>query len=992
MGSFQLGDVESFGGWIQRRRRAMNLTRHELADKVGCAAVTIKKIERNERKPSRQMAELLADHLVVPRLDRETFMRMARGMYLGTTEPLQNSLRPPAFLQDQPGGLPAETADFVERHKELNRLKAALDHALAGNAMPVFLVGDAGSGKTTLMREFAHMAHEAHPQLLVAGGQCNPQTGPGDPFRPFRDILGILTGDLEIDWTVGMLNREQALRIWASIPDVIQAITTSGPHLFDTLIPVTPLVHRLAPNLVGNTDWFDRLQAASHAEPSTHPRLEQTTLLEELTQVFRTVAGQHPLLLILDDLQWVDGASLDLFSFLCRRVARSRVLLLASYRTGDNLPAEPGAQRAADKVDTPESLMRELARQYGDIQIKLDQAGPTEGRAFIDALLDLEPNRLGEAFREHLYVHTRGHPLFTVEILQSMRQYQNLILDDAGYWVENRSSAPAPPPARVEAVIEQRLGALNSLQRELLNVASVEGEWFTAEIVANVLGLESARVLESFTHGLGQQHNLIQEQGVLRVRSFSLNRFQFHHMLIQEYLYSRLDPGEKRRLHRRFAEELEKTLSEPEPRAILHAGHLDTFGPALLHHSLLGEEWTKAASYAYELGKRARQRYAMREAIAYYEQALLSLDHQAEPEERLVFDALLGWEDAAFNFKPYEDQLVRLARAEEIARRLHDEPRLIQALHWIANVLLAEGRWTRAGSALTESLSLAEGLGNEELSVRPIYFKALMTSFASPGEALKWIGLAEELSHKHNDLQTEAVALATEAHVRAQLGQSDGSERAIERARQVSNDLGSPLVASDVDLFAAWASLALGNREQALEFGQRSVDVAIATDNMDCICNGLACIGYTNLDLGRIPEAAAAFEKGIERSDISGAMIPKLNGQAGLAMTRFMSGHPEAIRDLEDVIVSMRLYENHVGAASANYMLGNCLIQLGELERASSCLNQAVDFYRQSKMYPFLARALASLADLGDRQGQFAEARNFRAEAESFRSSFGKTQ
>ncbi len=964
MGNTEIGDVESFGGWIYRRRRAMNLTRAELAEKVGCAAVTIKKIERDERKPSRQIAALLAEQLMVPRADRELFLRMARETYAISADSQGDSLRIPSFLQQDNRNPHPSQASFVERHKELSRLEGFLQHALVGNATPVFLLGDAGSGKTSLMREFARIAQEAHPKLLIAGGQCNAQTGPGDPFRPFRDILGILTGDLEIDWTVGMLNRDQALQIWASIPDVIQAITASGPHLFDTLVPVTPLIHRIAPYLGGKTDWFDRFQNSADAGPATRPGLHQGQVLEDLTQVFRAVARQSPLLLILDDLQWADDASLNLLYHLGRRLTGSRVLLLGSYRTGEKGKASQAVPPNAHEADTPENLILELARQYGDIQIRLDQASRSEGRAFIDAILDLEPNRLGEAFREDLYQHTRGHPLFTTELLRSMRQNQNLTLDGGGYWVENRSSPPAPPPARVEAVIEQRLGALNSLQRELLNVASVEGEWFTAEIVANVLGLELARVLETFTHGLGQQHNLIQEQGVLRVRSLSLNRFQFHHMLIQEYLYSRLDPGEKRRLHRRFAEELEKTLSEPEPKAMLHAEYLDTFGPALLHNSLLGEEWTKAASYAYELGKRARQRYAMREAIAYCEQALLSLDHQAEPEERLIFDVLLGWEDAAFNFKPYEDQLVRLARAEEIARRLQDEPRLIQALHWIANVLLAEGRWTQAGSALTESLSLAEGLGNEELSVRPIYFKALMTSFANPAEALKWIGLAEELSHKHNDLQTEAVALATEAHVRAQLGESDGSEQAMERARLVSNGLGSPLVASDVDLFAAWASLAMGNREQALEFGQRSVDVAIATDNMDCICNGLACIGYTNLELGRIAEAAAAFEKGIERSDISGAMIPKLNGQAGLAMTQFMSGRLEAIKDLEEVIVNMRLYGNHVGAASANHMLGMCLIQLGELERASSCLNQVADFYRQVKMYPFLARALASLGDL----------------------------
>ena len=990
MKSSELADVQSFGGWVENRRRTMKLTRAELAEKVGCAAVTIKKIERDERKPSRQIAALLAEKLMVPLADQNLFMRMARETYADSVESKREWSGIPSFLQQVNRNPYATKANFVERQKELARLEACLQKALAGNAMPVFLLGDAGSGKTSLMREFARIAQEAHPKLLVAGGQCNAQTGPGDPFRPFRDILGILTGDLEIDWTVGMLNRDQALQIWASIPDVIEAITNSGPHLFNTLLPLTALIHRLAPYLTEKTDWFDRLQDTAHGEPSTSPGFQQGQILEELTQVFRGIARQSPLLVILEDLQWVDDASLNLLYHLGRRLTGSRVLLLGSYRTGESGKGQQTIQTDPKEAATPENLILEMARQYGDIQIRLDQASQTEGRAFIDALLDLEPNRLGEPFREDLYLRTRGHPLFTIELIQSMRENQNLTLDTGGYWVENKSSPPAPPPARVEAVIEQRLGALTPVQRELLNVASVEGAGFTAEIVANVLGLEWAVALESFTRDLEQQHRLIQGQGVLRVRSLSMSRFQFHHMLIQEYLYSRLIPGEKRRLHRRLAEELEKTLSEPVRKAILEAEYLDTFGPALLHHSWLGEDWTKSAVYAYELGKRARQRYAMREAIAYFERALRSLDRLAEPKEELIFDVLLGWQDAAFNFTPYEDQLKQLDRAKEIARRLHDEPRLIRALHWIANVLLAEGRWTQAGSALTESLSLAEELGNEEMSVRPIYFKALLTSFANPAEALRWIGLAEELSHKYNDLQTEATALATEAHVRAELGEYDSSEQAMQRARQVSNNLGSPLVASDVDLFAAWAALAMGSMEQALVFGQRSVDVAIATDNMDCICNGLACIGYTNLELGRIPEAAAAFEKGIKRSDNSGAMIPKLNGQAGLAMTQFVSGHLEAIKDLESVIANMRQYENHVGAASANHMLGVCLIQLGELERASICLDQVVGFYRQSKMYPFLARALITLAVLRDSQGQVAEARKIRAEAESLRDISGR--
>ena len=229
----ELADTQSFGGWVERRRRAINLTREELAKRVGCAAVTIKKIERDERKPSRQIAALLAEKLMVPLVERDLFMRMARTTYADSAESSRGSLLIPSFLQQDERNPYLSKASFVERQKELSRLEAWLEKALAGHAMPVFLLGDAGSGKTSLMREFARVAQEAHPELLVAGGQCNAQTGPGDPFRPFRDILGMLTGDLEIDWTVGMLNRDQALQIWASIPNVMQAITDSGPHLFN---------------------------------------------------------------------------------------------------------------------------------------------------------------------------------------------------------------------------------------------------------------------------------------------------------------------------------------------------------------------------------------------------------------------------------------------------------------------------------------------------------------------------------------------------------------------------------------------------------------------------------------------------------------------------------------------------------------------------------------------------------------------------------------
>jgi tetratricopeptide (TPR) repeat protein/transcriptional regulator with XRE-family HTH domain len=994
MARFEAHDIQSFGGWIENRRRAMNLTRNELAEQVGCAAVTIKKIERDERKPSRQMAELLAEHLAIPPADRNAFLQMARGFRGDPAAPSQPLLRIPHFLEQEGPGPSRSAIDFVERGLELSRLETCLDQALAGKAVPIFLLGEAGSGKTTLMREFARRAQEAHPKLLVAGGQCNAQTGQGDAFRPFRDILGILTGDLEIDWTVEMLNQQQALQIWASIPDVLQAIADFGPHLLDHLLPVTPLLRRISAHLAGNADWFDHFRASVHDVTSKHSDLERGQVSDELTQVFRAVAGGHPLLLILDDLQWADNASLNVLFHLCRRLAGSRVLIVGAYRTGETPMLPSSEPPAAEQIDSTKSLILELARQYGDIQIRLDQESESEGRAFIDAVLDQEPNRLGESFREDLYLHTRGHPLFTVEILQSMRQNQNLLLDETGYWVENKSAPPYQRPARVEAVIERRLARLNPMERQLLEVASVEGEVFFAQIVAEALQADLRQTLKALVHDLGQNHHLVQELGTLSVRSLRLSRFQFHHMLVQEHLYGGLDPAEKRRLHHQIADELEKSLletqdaSETGERAV-QSETLDEFGPTLLHHFASGEEWAKAATYAYELGDRARQKYAMREAIAYFEQALHALDQVAEPKQDLMFDVLLGWEDAAFGFTPYKEQLAQLSRAENIARILNDKPRLIQALHSTASVLVARGLWTRAGAALQESLTLAEEMGDERLAARPLFFKALMTSFADPAHALQWTARAGELSRKYEDSKLEALVCGIEGHLFAQLGAFERSRQALSNARQISDHVESPLLKSDVDLFSAWAWLSMGNLEQAMEFGEQSVQRAIATENMDCICSGMVCIGYINLELGRISDAAAAFDKGIERSEVSGAIVHQQNGQAGLAMTRFIGGQPDAIQDLERIIADMRLIDNHVGAAGASYLLGNCLIQLGKFEQALNALNDAVDFYRHSQMLPFLARALESVAALMDIEGRTAEAQEHRSEAESLRALSG---
>lgn len=975
----------SIGEWIQSRRNAMGMTRADLARRVGCAEVTIKKIERDERKPSGQIAGLLAEHLAIPELQREKFLQMCRGSRVTAPSLRMNELRIPPYLQQRefPSQMPYH---FVKRNRELGQLKSYLEQTQRGDGLPVFILGDAGSGKTTLMAEFAREAQEWIPDLLVACGQCNAQSGVGDPYRPFRDILAMLTGDMDVGRIILGADRQQALRIWYAVPDTVQTITTYGSHLINLFLPAVPLVDRIAPYLAGPAYWLERFQELS--QRSDRSLLAQDLVLEEMTQILKTLSTHYPLLIIFDDLQWVDDASKNLLYHLGRRLAGSRILLLGAYRLDEaNSGQRVGPDGIGESSPLP-PLVLELSRSYGEIIIDLNRIEPSEGRAFIDALIDSEPNHIDRNFRENLYRFTQGQPLFTVEMLRNMKENKSLVLDDTGAWIVNKEVGSYQLPARIEAVIAQRLEMLPKHLRELLNTASVEGDIFTAEIISSILNRDANLALQNLSRTLEGQYRLVQEQGEYRLGLHQLSRFRFRHKLFQEYLYGKLGQAERRHLHRAVAEEFERLLLEtPDKHQATIYGGLDVIGAAMVHHFWVSETFDKVAIYAAQMGKISRDRFAMREAITYFDQAIQALDHLAEENSAdelniQIYESILSWVEAAYKFTPYEEQLSRLARAEAIARNIQDKERLIRVLHSTANVYLARGLWTRAGPALVECLELSEQLGNEQLSVQPVFFKALMTTFIDPGMSIDWINRALSLSRKYDDIKIRALSFALEGQVLAELGDFGKSEEAIRDAQEAASRLGSPLTNSDVNLLAAWAYLSMGQPERALLLGQRSIEESIATDNMDCLCSGLVCMGFTNLELQRIPEAAAAFKEGINRSEVSGAIIHRLNGQAGLAMTQFISGKTEAIGDLEQIVSEMHSYMNEVGAANANYLLGTCMLQIKNYQRAEIFLNEAINYYRQANMRPYLARTLLSLASLLENTGRHNEAQLCLAEAD----------
>lgn len=541
------------------------------------------------------------------------------------TNELYQQLRQAAGAVDA-GYEPVSVVPFVARERELEQLAHALERALTGRGQVVLITGEAGSGKTALLNAFARQALTRHPGLLVVGGRCDAYAGVGQPYQPFIESVQMLSGECDTLSCMDLLPPEAQERLRQAMTLIAQVLVETAPHLVTRVVNRAALTQQV--QTPGATAWQKAL--AQSADTSAVPEgLDAGRLLEEVTRFFITLAHQRPLVLLLDDLQWIDSGSAALLFHLTRRFTHSRALLVAAYRPGEiNHRGETGQHPLLD-------IVTELQRYGGDIRVDLDQV---DAQAFVTAFLAqdplLHPNRLDAAFGAALAQRTGGNPLFTIELLRSLQAHHDLHRAADGSWVSSPTLNWEHMPERVEAAIAGRIARLPAQWRDWLATASVEGESFTAEVLARVHNVEVAALLRdlSGTLGMGRgARRLVQGEGVRAVGKGNparrLSRYRFRHILFQVYLYQQLDPAERARRHAAVATALEDLYDGlPEERARRAA--------ELARHFEISDLPEKAAAYHLEAGQQAVDLAAPSVAVAHYRRGLALLTDQPHTPER----------------------------------------------------------------------------------------------------------------------------------------------------------------------------------------------------------------------------------------------------------------------------------------------------------------------------------------------------------------------
>jgi len=810
----------------------------------------------------------------------------------------------PAFLTEE-APTAVERPVFVARERGLAQLDGYLDAALAGQGQVVFVTGGPGRGKTALMRKFAQQAIDIHPDLLVAGGNCNAYSGVGDPYLPFREVLAMLIGDVEARWAAGAITREHARRLWDGLPRAAQALVYHGPSLIGTLVPGAPLLSRAAAVVPSDAGWMQELRAFSERGKAGTSGLEQSAIFEQVTNVLRALAAQFPLLLLLDDLQWADGASIGLLFHLGRRLEGSRILVVCAYRPEEVAIGREGPSTGSGRRERHplESVLSEFKRNFGDVWVDLRQADKMKGRRFVDAFLDTERNRLGEVFREALFQRAGGHPLFTIELLRAMQEQGDVVQDADGRWVETPALDWERLPARVEAVVEARVGRLEEELRDILAVASVEGERFTAQVVARVQGIPERDALRALSQELGARHRLVREGEEVQVGGRFLSRYQFAHALFQVHLHNGLSNGERRLLHGEVAVALE----------LLYGDRSEEIAVQLAHHYAEAGHQQKTVEYSLCAGNQARLAYANEEAITHFNRVLDHLDSSPASFGELRTGFSVENREAAWRLEALRGLgrtyygMGRLATAEGCLREaiaLGQEialaPReLVRIYHYLGETLWWQERLDDCIRTGEEGLALlgddtdsVEAVLMEDLigagrgiydelryqraqlvqrlpyspELRPVYCHVLNFTLANKNveDAIKWRQILKEKAASHHALRALELVYEYLGLALRMTGDLHGSIPQSQRGLELFIRVGDALHVGACLTTLMETFLSLGDLQKAEEYADKTLEAVKTVGHKGNIAKGHCHIGRVALCQGNREKAVDAFEQALQ--------------------------------------------------------------------------------------------------------------------------------
>lgn len=759
---------------------------------------------------------------------------------------------------------------FIGRTSELQSLTAALNDVDGGHGRTIFVVGESGIGKTRLVTHFAEQVTQRGFGVIL--GRAYPVES-GVPYAVFSDAMVPTLRAIE--------------------PSLLTLLTRGGTAELALLFPA------FDPNT--------RITGAGRGDPAEL----KARLLWNFAQFVSRFAAKRPLLLVLENLQWADSASLEMLHFLARQIGNDRVLIVGTH----NDPEHRGSQA----LRVTEQSLRGIgsAQRIRLAPLAVDAIGELLERNFS---ADTAHTR---GFAERLHRWTGGNPFFIDETIKALIEGGQLRRSNGGWTGWDTEELRVPATIR-EAVLA-RVADLPADARRLAEIAAVLGTHATHDELAAVSDLQHDDLIAAI--------DALRTADVLTEREAGTDIvYDFAHPLIQEALYGEIGLARTRALHGAIAEALETLYG---PSAMEHAGEL-------AFHYARGDTRrvaSKAVAYLRAAGRAASEKYANQEAADYLN-AALSLAEQdfADASHELIMDlarvrqrlgdyvgSLALWQraldGARANADParmaviersiglarywsgaFDEALAHYDAAIEAARTASDRALEARVIIAKATCLQGLGRTTAAREEVERALTIAEGIGDEALLAR--VHRALVLSYVwtGPAEKARQHGRrAIELAESSGQRSVEWSAHWALAVLGGLTGKSDEVRRHLAEAHRIADELRSPL-------FRVWTaeveieySAGIGEWDHAVALAERTIEMARSLGQRTLLPRTLVWLGLLFLGRGETDRGKACVDEAWSLATAGGSsairdvfsLVPAHIGRAAYLLA--IKDYPDAI-------------------------------------------------------------------------------------------------
>ncbi|MBK5295331.1 MAG: protein kinase [Acidobacteriia bacterium] len=729
------------------------------------------------------------------------------------------------------------------RDKELSKLDELLRSSVDGVGRLVMVLGEPGIGKTALTSSFAYTALRRNADLLLARGACVEQHGAGEAYLPFLDAVSSLLQGPGGERVRGLLRRFAPT--WC----------LQFPAMFS-----------------GNA--IEQLKR--EATGATKDRM-----LRELGDAMGALTAETPVLLFLEDVHWIDPASVDMMRHLAERARGQRLMFLATARLEDVERGNPTLKKCYTEMHA-RGVCEEIA--LGALVVR-------DIAAYLDA--HYSPNEFPAELAGVIHKKSEGHSLFATGAIQLLAEHGEIVRDN-GAWKLRQPLAQIElnAPVNVRSMIEKKVGLLNDQQRQTLQYASIEGEEFTSTTLAGLLEADELE-LEERLDTLGKLHRLIRVEREEELPDGSLATvYRFTHALYQYFLYDQLLSKRRVLLHRRAGEIMERS----------YAGKQSRVAAALATHFERGRDFSKAIQYLIQAGDNALSRYANAEAVNYYGRGLELVDKLPEAGKaaqqivllrkravsRLALGqlkesfsdyaalrgvcqtagnldeecrALIGLTTVAHNLRELADIEHYGQAAMALAERIGNQPLAAEAVNNWAVYMAVLGRLSEAQSYFERSIPLARSIGHKAALPAGLMYRGILHFWKSKFEAAEQVQMeACQVAAEVRDGFYLPLALLYLGLTRANRGRISEAMASMQEALDLARLNNNGVALSRVPNGIGWVWREIGDLSKAIEFNQGCVETSRRTRAAEAESNGLINLVYDYLQAGEPAKAAEALE------------------------------------------------------------------------------------------------------------------------------------